>query len=58
MYIPRSLLSLLIIIYLLFLLGTGRSGGAELAWYRPFLIGLLVIGAAWWAHREQESDDL
>ena len=58
MYIPRPILSLLLVIYLLSLLGGDwLSAGAE-AWYRPFLAALLVIGAACWAYSGQDSDEL
>ena len=58
MYIPRPLLILLVIIYLLLLLSVDwitQPGGA---WYRPFFVGLLIIAAASWAHRERDSDEL
>lgn len=58
MYIPRPLLTLLLVIYLLFLLSVDWINAAEGAWYRPFLVGLLIIACAAWAHREQESDEL
>jgi len=28
------------------------------AWYRPFLIAFILIIAAAWAYREQNSDDI
>ena len=28
------------------------------AWYRPFIIGFIVVLVASWAHREQDSDEL
>lgn len=58
MYIPRSILILLIIIYLLFLLSVDWINQADGAWYRPFLVGLLIIAIAGWTHREQDSDEL
>ena len=58
MYIPRSILTLLVIIYLLFLLSIEWLAQADGAWYRPFIIGFLIVVVAAWAHREQESDEL
>ena len=45
------------IIYMLFLLSVdwvNQSGGA---WYRPFIIGLIIIVVASWTHREQDTDE-
>lgn len=58
MYIPRSILTLLVIIYLLFLLSVDWINQADGAWYRPFFIGFIVVAMAAWAHREHESDEL
>ena len=58
MYIPRSVLILLTIVYLLFLLSVDWINAADGTWYRPFLVGLLIVLVAAWAHREQESDEL
>jgi len=57
-YIPRPILILLIIIYLLFLISIDWINQIDGAWYRPFVIGLIVIAVAKWAHREQETDEL
>ncbi len=57
MYIPRSILVLLLIVYLLFLLSVDWINQADGAWYRPFFVGFLVILVASWAHREQDSDE-
>tara|TARA_R110002073_G_scaffold21808_2_gene76502 strand:+ start:217 stop:393 length:177 start_codon:yes stop_codon:yes gene_type:complete len=56
-YIPRSILVLLLIVYLLFLLSVDWINQADGAWYRPFIVGFLVIVVASWAHREQNSDE-
>ena len=58
MYIPRPLLTFLLIVYLLFLISVDWVNQAEGAWYRPFIIGLLIVAVAAWSHREQESDEL
>ncbi|MDP6535361.1 MAG: hypothetical protein QGG02_03320 [Gammaproteobacteria bacterium] len=58
MYIPRSILLLLVIIYLLFLVGVDWMNLPEAAWYRPFLLGFLIVAVSSWAHREQGSDEL
>jgi hypothetical protein len=58
MYIPRSLLALLVIVYMLFLLSVDWINQADGSWWRPYLLGFLVVVVASWAHREQESDEL
>ena len=58
MYIPRAILILLVIIYLLFLLSADWIVQAEGAWYRPFIIGFIIVAIASWAHREQDTDEL
>ena len=58
MYIPRSILILLITIYLLFLLSVDWINQAEGAWYRPFLVGIAVVMAAAWVHRDRDTDEL
>ena len=58
MYIPRSILILLVIIYLLFLVSVDWINQADGAWYRPFIVGFFIVIVASWAHREQESDEL
>ena len=58
MYIPRPLLILLVIIYLLLLLSADWINQAGGAWYRPFFVGFLIIAAGGWAHRERDSDEL
>ncbi len=58
MYIPRSILVLLVIIYLLFLASVDWINQPEGTWYRPFLVGFLIVLVAGWAHREQDSDEL
>ncbi|MBS24878.1 MAG: hypothetical protein CMQ28_04465 [Gammaproteobacteria bacterium] len=58
MYIPRSILVLLVIIYLLFLASVDWINQPEGAWFRPFLVGFLIVVIASWAHREQNSDEL
>ncbi len=49
---------LVVIIYLLFLLSVDWINQADGVWYRPFLVGMLIIAIAGWTHREQESDEL
>lgn len=57
MYIPRSILVLLLIVYLLFLLSVDWINQSDGAWYRPFFVGFIVILIAGWSHREQDSDE-
>lgn len=58
MYIPRSILILLVIIYLLFLISVDWINQAEGAWYGPFLVGAIIVAVASWTHRKRESDEL
>lgn len=58
MYLPRSVLILLVFIYLLFLVSVDWINNSDGAWYRPFLLGCLVVLVAAWAHREQDTDEL
>lgn len=57
-YIPRPVLILMIIVYLLFLFSVDWINQPDGAWYRPFLIGLGVVLVAAWIHRERDSDEL
>lgn len=58
MYVPPSTLIFAIFAYLLFLLGSDWALQPEGAWYRPFLLCLIVIAVAAWSYRGQESDEL
>lgn len=58
MYIPRPILTLIIIVYLLFLVSVDWVNQPEAAWYRPFLIGLIIISIGAWTHRERDGDEL
>ncbi|MEX0618906.1 MAG: hypothetical protein WDZ76_12400 [Pseudohongiellaceae bacterium] len=58
MYLPQSILTLLAAIYLLFLLSVDWINHPDGAWYRPFVLGFLVVLFAIWVHREQDSDEL
>lgn len=44
--------------YLLFLTSIDWVSEPTGAWYRPFVIALLVIIIAAFSHREQNSDDI
>jgi hypothetical protein len=58
MYLPQNTLVILVFTYLLFLLSLDWSMQSDGAWYRPFILCLLVIGVAAWSYREQNSDEL
>jgi len=51
-------LILLVIIYLLFLLSVDWINQADGAWYRPFIIGFMIVAVAGWVYREQDTDEL
>ena len=59
MYIPRSLLILLVSIYFLFLLLISFDwlNQSDAAWYRPYVIGALIVAFASWIHRKRDSDE-
>lgn len=58
MYLTRSTLLLIMCSYMLFVASVDWISQATGAWYRPFLIGLVIIIIAAFCHREQNSDDL
>ena len=49
MYIPRSILVLIIIVYLLFLTSIDWINEPQGAWFRPFFVGILVVIVAAWS---------
>jgi hypothetical protein len=58
MYINRALLLLLglALLFLTVILEWAFAGGT--AWYRPYLLWLLVILAAYWNQRSRYPDEL
>ncbi|MEP1469700.1 MAG: hypothetical protein ABJK20_07945 [Halieaceae bacterium] len=58
MYITRALLLLLglALVFLPVILEWAFAGGT--AWYRPYLLWLLVILAAYWNQRSKVPDEL
>ncbi|MCB1649290.1 MAG: hypothetical protein R3F26_08830 [Gammaproteobacteria bacterium] len=58
MYLTRSTLLLIMCSYLLFVSAVDWMAQPTGAWYRPFLIALIVIVIAAFSHREHNSDDL
>lgn len=57
MYIPRSMLILMVVLYLLFLLSIDWIVQAGAAWYRPHLIALAAITVVAFISRERDSDE-
>ena len=51
------MLMLFVIIYLLFLPSVDWINAAGELWYRPFIVGFIVVLVAVWAHRNHESDE-
>jgi len=58
MYIPRATLILFITVYILFLVSVDWINQPTGDWFRPFLIGLVIIVVAAWVHRDRDSDEL
>ncbi len=58
MYLTRSTLLLIMCSYILFVSSVDWMAQSTGAWYRPFLVGMVVIVIAAFCHREQNSDDL
>ena len=57
MYLSRSMLILMAVMYLLFLLGADWFTAAGAAWYRPHLAALAVIATAALVNRERDGDE-
>ncbi len=57
MYLSRSMLILMAVLYLLFLLSVDWIAQAGAAWYRPHLVALVAIAAVALTSRERESDE-
>lgn len=57
MYIPRSMLILMVVLYLLFLLSIDWIVQAGVAWYRPHLVALAAIAVTALVSRERDSDE-
>jgi len=58
MYINRALLMVVGAVLIFFPAIEGWVSSSETAWYRPYLLWLLVIGAAYWNQRNRYPDDL
>ena len=56
-YIPRSMLILMVVLYLLFLLSIDWITQAGGAWYRPHLAALVAIAVVALTVRERDSDE-
>ncbi|MCY3564818.1 MAG: hypothetical protein OXH27_01405 [Gammaproteobacteria bacterium] len=57
MYIPRSMLILIVVLYLLFLLSIDWIIQAGGAWYRPHLAALAALAVVALTVRESDSDE-
>ena len=57
MYISRSVLILLVFIFLIMLVGVDWMTASDSNWYNPFLIALIIIGFSAWSQWRQEEDD-
>ena len=58
MYINRALLMVVGAVLIFFPAIEGWVVSSETAWYRPYLLWLLVVAAAYWNQRTRFPDDL
>jgi len=58
MYINRALLLVVGVVLIFFPTIEGWMTSSETAWYRPYLLWLLVIVAAYWNQRTRYPDEL
>ena len=58
MYINRALLMAVGAVLIFFPAIEGWVSSSETAWYRPYLLWLLVVMAAYWNQRTRYPDDL
>lgn len=57
MYVHRSIIVLLIFIFMVFLVGTDWLNAPDANWYRPFVLILTIIVFAAWSQRHLKDDD-
>ena len=57
MYIPRAILILFLVIYLLFLLSIDWINSPAGHWYRPFFVAVMIVIAGALVHRGQDTDE-
>ena len=58
MYINRALLLVVGVVLIFFPAIEGWIVSSESAWYRPYLLWLMVIVAAYWNQRTRYPDEL
>ena len=58
MYINRAMLLVVGVVLIFFPAIEGWMTSSETAWYRPYLLWLLVIVAAYWNQRTRYPDEL
>ena len=58
MYINRALLLVVGVVIIFYPAIEGWMTSSETAWYRPYLLWLLVIVAAYWNQRTRYPDEL
>lgn len=58
MYINRAMLMAVGIVLIFFPAIEGWVSSSETAWFRPYLLWLLVIVAAYWNQRSRYTDEL
>lgn len=57
MYIQRSVLVLLVLLYVIFLAGVEWVTATGANWYRPFIVAFGVIVLTAWIQHYQEPDE-
>jgi len=58
MYINRALLLVVGVVLIFFPVIESWAVSSETAWYRPYLLWLMVIVAAYWNQRTRYPDEL
>ena len=58
MYVPRTLLLIIVSLFFFTPSLAGWIADAQNVWYRPFLVWFAIIALAWWGQRSGRSDAL
>lgn len=58
MYINRGLILVFLTMYIFIPVFQDWIGDNQLAWYRPFVVWLLIIGLTYWVQRKKKNETL